>query len=118
MAAGQAGGEVEVAVCWVQAGQCGQETTIAARKVAPTKVVFEITSTCEHIQALAEALGEVDVAAEVTKPLAKTHIHTLATQHVCRNSCVVPAAILKAMEVAAELFLPGDCRVEFVDDAI
>ena len=107
-----------MAVCWVQAGQCGQETTIAARRVAPTKVAFEITSTCEHIQALAEALGEVDVAAEVTRTLTQTHVYTLATQHVCRNSCVVPAAILKAMEVAAGLFLPADCRVEFVDDAI
>jgi len=26
-----------MSVCWVQAGQCGQETTIEARKVAPTK---------------------------------------------------------------------------------
>ena len=107
-----------MSVCWVQAGQCGQETTIAARKVAPTKVTFEITSTCKHIQALADVLGKADVAAEVTKPLAETHIYTLATQHVCRNSCIVPAAILKAMEVAADLFLPGDCRVEFVTDAI
>lgn len=118
MAAGRAGGEVEVAVCWVQAGQCGQETTIAARRVAPTKVAFEITSTCERIQTLAEALGEVDVAAEVTRPLAQTHVYTLATEHVCRNSCIVPAAMLKAMEVAAGLFPRGNCRIEFVMDAI
>jgi hypothetical protein len=107
-----------MSVCWVQAGQCGQETTIEARKVAPTKVVFEITTTCEHIQALADALGEVDVAVEMTRPLAETQVYTLATQHVCRNSCIVPAAILKAMEVAAGLFLPGDARIEFVSDAI
>ena len=107
-----------MAVCWVQAGQCGQETTISARKAAPTKVAFEITSTCERIQALADELGEVDVGGEMTRPLAQTRIYTLATQHVCRNSCVVPAAILKAMEVAAGLFLPGDCRIEFVTDAI
>jgi hypothetical protein len=81
-------------------------------------VSFEITSTCEHIQALADALGEIDVAAEVTRSLTETDVYTLAAQHVCRNSCVVPAAILKAMEVAAGLFLPGDCRIAFVMDAI
>ena len=46
-----------MALCWVKAGACGQETSIEARKVDMTHVAFEITTTCEHIQALAEALG-------------------------------------------------------------
>jgi len=42
----------------------------------------------------------------------------LAAKHVCRNSCIVPAAILKAMEVTAGIFLPGDCQIEFVQSTI
>jgi hypothetical protein len=102
----------------VKAGECGQETSVAARRVSPTKVVFEISTTCEHVQALADALGEVDVAHDMSCPLNETRVYTLATEHVCRNSCIVPAAILKAMEVAAGIFLPGDCHVEFVEGAI
>jgi len=102
----------------VKAGECGQETSVAARRVSPTKVVFEITTTCQHVQALADALGEVDVAHDMSCPLNETRVYTLATEHVCRNSCIVPAAILKAMEVAAGIFLPGDCHVEFVEGAI
>ena len=107
-----------MALCWVKAGECGQETSIEARKVDPTHVAFEITTTCEHIQALAEALGEVDVAHDMSCRLDETRVYTLATEHVCRNSCIVPAAILKAMEVAAGIFLPGDYRIEFVEGAI
>ena len=102
----------------MKAGECGQETSVAARRVSPTKVVFEISTTCEHVQALADALGEVDVAHDMSCPLNETRVYTLATEHVCRNSCIVPAAILKAMEVAAGIFLPGDCHVEFVEGAI
>ncbi len=107
-----------MALCWVKAGECGQETSIEARKVDPTHVAFEITTTCEHIQALAEALGEVDVAHDMSCRLDETRVYTLATEHVCRNSCIVPAAILKAMEVTAGIFLPGDCSIEFVEGAI
>ena len=107
-----------MALCWVKAGECGQETSIVARKVDPTHVVFEIATTCEHVQALADELGEVDVAHEMSCPLNETRIYTLATKHVCRNSCIVPAAILKVMEVTASIFLPGDCQIEFVEGAI
>jgi hypothetical protein len=86
--------------------------------VDATHVVFEITTTCEHVQALADELGEVDVAHEMSCPLLETRIYALAAKHVCRNSCIVPAAILKAMEVTAGIFLPGDCYVEFVQDVI
>ena len=48
----------------------------------------------------------------------ETQVYTLATKHVCRNSCVVPAAILKTVEVAAGIFLPGDCHIEFLEGAI
>ncbi|HEC33720.1 MAG TPA: hypothetical protein ENI37_03265 [Chloroflexi bacterium] len=107
-----------MAVCWVKAGECGQETSIEARKVSPIRIAFEITTTCEHIQALADELGEVNVGHEMSCSLNETQVYTIATKHVCRNSCIVPAAILKAMEVTAGIFLPGDCQIEFVEGAV
>lgn len=107
-----------MALCWVKAGECGQETSIEARKVDPTHVAFEIGTTCEHIQALSQALDRVDVAHDISCRLDETQIYRAAAEHVCRNSCIVPAAMLKAMEVAAGIFLPGDCQIEFVEGAI
>lgn len=107
-----------MAMTWVKAGECGKESSIAARKVGPTKIVFDITTTCERVQALAAELGEVDVAHEMSCPLIETRVYALATGHMCRNSCIVPAAILKTLEVTAGIFLPGDAGIEFVEGAI
>ena len=107
-----------MALCWIKAGECGQETSIEAHKVDLTHVVFDITTTCEHIQALADELGRVDVAHDMSCRLDETQVYRLAAEHVCRNSCIVPAAILKTMEVTAGVFLPGNASLEFIEGAI
>jgi hypothetical protein len=81
-------------------------------------MAFDINSTCEHIQALADELGEVNVGHEMSCSLHETQIYTLAARHICRNSCIVPAAILKTMEVTAGIFLPGNAQIQFLDGAI
>lgn len=105
-------------VCWVRAGVCGQETTIEAMKTSQTKVTLSIVTSCERVQALADSLAELDVGSEMTRPMNQTRTYVVAAEHLCRNSCIVPAAILKAMEVAAGLFLPESCAIEFVEDAM
>ena len=107
-----------MAVCWVKAGICGKETTIEITKASQTKVGVSFVTTCEHVQALAEELIELDIGSEMTKPMVETLTYTLATKHLCRTSCVVPAAILKAMEVTAGIFLPESCAIEFVQGAV
>jgi len=105
-------------VCWVKAGVCGQETTIEVVKSSQTKAKVSFITTCEHVQALAQELTELDIGSEMTKPMNETLTYTLAAKHLCRTSCVVPAAILKTMEVAAGIFLPESCAVEFVQGAV
>ena len=107
-----------MAVCWVKAGVCGKETTIEATKTSQTKVKVSFITTCEHVQALSEELMELDIGSEMTKPMNETLTYTLATKHLCRTSCIVPAAILKAVEVTAGIFLPESCAIEFVEGAV
>lgn len=107
-----------MAVCWVKAGICDNETTVDVHKVSQTKVDVSITTTCEYVEALAQALPQLDIGAEMTLPMSQTTVYRLAAQHLCRNSCIVPAAIFKAIEVAAGLFLPGESHIEFVEGAV
>ncbi len=106
-----------MAVCWVKAGSCGQETSIEAMKISQTKVSLSFATTCEYVSALAEELSELDIGSEMTKPLNETLTYTLAAKHMCRTSCIVPA-LLKTVECAAGIFVPESCAIEFVQDAV
>ena len=107
-----------MAVCWVKAGSCGQETSIEATRIGRTKVGVTFVTTCQHVEALAEELVELDIGSELTQPLIETQTYLLATKHMCRASCIVPAALLKVMEVTAGVFPAEACAIEFLQDAI
>ncbi len=107
-----------MAIVFVKGGQCGRETVITARKSGRISVSLRFETTCEHIAALAEGLKEVNPGSEMTLPMRDTAVYRAASEHCCRNSCIVPAATLKAVEVAASLFEPEDACVNFLEDAL
>jgi hypothetical protein len=100
---------------WVKAGQCNQETSIEARRSDMTHVALEFVTTCEHIQKLADELKSLDIAREMSVKLLETEVYRLANEHVCRNSCVVPAAILKVLEVEANIFPAAESQIIFLE---
>ena len=100
---------------WVKAGQCNQETSIEARRTDMTHVAVEFVTTCEHIQKLADELKSLDIAREMSVKLLETEVYRLANEHVCRNSCIVPAAILKSLEVEANLFPAAESQIVFLE---
>lgn len=106
-----------MSMIWVKAGQCNQETTIEARRTDMTHVAVEFITTCEHIQKLAEELKTLDIAHEMSVNLLDTEVYRLADKFVCRNSCIVPAAILKALEVEANIFPAAESQLLFLDSA-
>ncbi|WP_287155580.1 hypothetical protein [Candidatus Solincola tengchongensis] len=107
-----------MAIVFVKGGQCGKETVITARKSGQTTVALQFETPCEHIAELAEELRDVNPGSEMTLPMRDTAVYRAASEHCCRNSCIVPAATLKAVEVAAGLFAPEDACVNFLEDAL
>jgi hypothetical protein len=104
-----------MSMIWVKAGQCNQETTIEACRTDMTHVAVEFVTTCEHIQKLAESLKMLDIAHEMSTNLLDTEVYRAADQFVCRNSCIVPASILKALEVEANIFSPAESQIVFLE---
>lgn len=104
-----------MSLVWIKAGQCNQETTVEARRVDMTHVAVEFVTTCEHVQKLADELKVLDIAHEMSTNLLDTEVYRMAERFVCCNSCMVPAAILKALEVEAGIFPAAESQIKFID---
>jgi hypothetical protein len=101
--------KIKAEVC---AGVCGFCTTVQASGDGPD-VWVEAISDCPRVQDLAAELGALDAFQEVlSKPLAETKLALLSAKYRLHATCPVPVGILKAIEAAAGLALPADCRVE------
>jgi hypothetical protein len=57
-----------MSMCWVEAGICGEETSIEASRTGPSEISLSFTTTCEHIAALADDLHAVDAGVEPPAP--------------------------------------------------
>jgi hypothetical protein len=100
-----------VATVTVNPGVCGFSTRIVGVADDALNVTISISSDCQHIQSLTANLGEVSVLAELRQPINETRTYRAAAAAKTHVACPVPAAILKAIEVAAGMALPADVTI-------
>jgi hypothetical protein len=94
----------------VQPGACGFTCTIQAKQSGRRAVAVTVSgSQCKQIQKLS---GRVTALAlkDLFTPLTRNPVYASAEQCGCHASCAVPAAILKAAEVALEMAVPRDVQ--------
>ena len=97
----------------VNAGICGFTCHIKARKLGKNAVGLEITeSGCQQIQAFTETVTGLTLK-ELFAPVTRNPVYLAAEDSGCHPSCPVPAAVLKAAEVAMEMALPMDATIRF-----
>ena len=97
----------------VNGGICGFQTRIEATCDDGQNVTFCMTSGCEKVRKFADRLRKhepVDAYAELG---AGVDDSSIAAASGCCCGCVVPAALLKAMQVSAGLALPADATIRF-----
>ncbi len=95
----------------VSAGICGFTALIKAKKRKDGKIALKITSNCNEVKELADALRTVELK-EAFRKICENPIYKAATQHHLHPACPVPSAILKAIEVEAGLAIPKDVSIE------
>lgn len=96
----------------VNPGVCGFICTIEVEKVTRRKVKIAVASDCEMITELGESLIEADIW-EIMKQQVESIVYQTASQCQLHTACPVPSAIIKAVEVEAELALPRDVVIHF-----
>jgi len=96
----------------VHAGICAMRTQIVATALNDGQTIsLKVESDCEHVRKLIEELGEVNAYQEISyRRMGPRTLH-LAPQCLPHPACPVPAAIIKAIEVAAGLALPKDVTI-------
>jgi hypothetical protein len=102
------------AVCvHVMPGICGFTALIKAQKIEKKKLRFKISeSECGQIKKLAAALQEMDWK-DLFVPLTRNPVYVNAEKSGCHPSCIMPAAMLKAAEVAMGMAIPKDVAFRF-----
>ena len=97
----------------VNAGICGFTCRIRAWKIDKRTVGLEISeSECQQIQQLAELMSQLTLN-EIFMPVTRNPVYLAAEQSGCHPSCPIPAAVLKAAEVAMEMALARDASIRF-----
>ena len=97
----------------VNSGVCGFTCRIRAWKIDKTTVGLEVSeSGCEQIQGFSEHLSPLSLK-EIFMPITRNPVYLAAEQSRCHPSCPIPAAVLKAAEVAMEMALARDASIRF-----
>jgi hypothetical protein len=97
----------------VDSGICGFVCCIKAWKTEKWAVGLEISeSECQQILQYSELLQKLTLR-EVFAPVTANPVYLAAEQSGCHPSCPIPAAVLKAAEVALEMALPRDASIRF-----
>jgi hypothetical protein len=102
----------------VDPGICGFPCIIESQREGKKTARVSIRSDCEQVRRLASFLHVVTLTG-LFSPLSRNPIFLSAERARCHASCVTPAAVAKAVEVALEMALPRDARIVFerVDSA-
>ena len=102
-----------VAHLMVEAGICGFMCTVKARRSGKQTVTVAIEgSECRQVKRLARSLTEMRLR-DLFSPLTRNPVYIAAEKAGCHPSCAIPAAVLKAVEVAMGMALPKDVRIKF-----
>ena len=98
----------------IDAGICGEKTTVEATKLEDYRVALKFESSCPHILKVAEELKEVDALNEISSRRGKNvpEIIEAGLRLCAHTACPVPAGTIKAVEVAAGLALPQNSTIE------
>jgi len=103
----------------IDAGICGNQTTITATTGDGRAVSFAIETTCGMITRLAELVdeaGPVDAYRAISPQAPANVVLDAGREALCCPDCIVSAAALKALRVAAQLALPAEVHIELVKE--
>ena len=105
-----------MATVQIDAGVCGHTAVVRAARGEGYSVKLTIESDCSHVQGLDAQIGEVNALQQIGLRNGLPSVLQTAYAGCAHAACPVPAALIKAIEVAAGLALPGDVSMKISKD--
>ena len=96
----------------VDAGVCKMKTVIRAVQQEDMMVKVEITSDCHNILKMSWGIDTINPYTEVESNILDTEVYRRANGILPHAACPVPGAIIKAVEVAADLGIKRDVSIK------
>lgn len=96
----------------VKDGICGYTTVINAVRLDGERMEVKIVSPCEMIKRIGEELKVVRWKDVFTRDMEDSVVQKANTGNVKHFGCVVPSAIIRAIEVELEMASANDIRIE------
>ena len=96
----------------VNSGACGFTVTIRAEKGTGGKIAVSLDTDCAMVKKMLEDIAVLDRFAPLSGFLSNP-VHRSASKHLRHVACIVPAGILKAVEVEAGLNVVKDVSITF-----
>ncbi len=100
----------------VDAGICSYTVTVKATALNSKEVQVELCTDCEMITAMNEDLAHLQWKGrghKVFLRMTESAVYESAARHIRHCACIVPAAVLKTIEVETGMALPKKATIEF-----
>lgn len=95
----------------IHPGNCGYTAIVEATMDGKMVCKLSITSDCKAVQKLAQELTEVNPYQEISFRREMPAILQAGAKYCSHAACPVPVGIIKTVEVAARLALPGEATI-------
>jgi hypothetical protein len=99
----------------VHSGICGFEVEVEVTSLDKKHVQVALHTDCEMCLAMNPELANLQVKGKghrVLLPMTHSAVYESASRHIRHPGCVVPAAIIKAIEVEIGVALPEDVIIK------
>lgn len=97
----------------VDPGVCKMRTIINAKPSEDMmNIEVSIDTDCAMIKSFASDLKPIGAYDESELPMVQNPVYITASKHIKHSACPVPCAVLKAVEVAADLGLKRDVSLK------
>jgi hypothetical protein len=99
----------------VHSGICGYEVGVEVKSLDRKHVQVVLETDCEMCLAMNPELANLQVRGkghQVLRSMTDSAVYQSASRHIRHPGCVVPAAIIKAIEVEIGVALPDDVTIK------